>query len=151
MVVQIMMKTRQQLCILVKTRTNLIKPRRITTSHEISMSTPPIAEVTPLYWRHPTWRVPTSHQRGVYPPLGLCNSVEIKAIGEIAPWRIKLWRSYGLSCSDIVLVHVSPLFRPALTGLFVYLEVGGSSETFDEHSQGIKTENKFDCCQYRLL
>jgi phosphopantetheine adenylyltransferase len=48
-VVQIMMTTRQQLCIAVKTRTNLIKLRRITTSRENSVSTPPIAEVIPLY------------------------------------------------------------------------------------------------------
>jgi hypothetical protein len=34
---------------LVKTRTNLIKPRRITTSRENSVNTPPIAEVIPLY------------------------------------------------------------------------------------------------------
>jgi hypothetical protein len=53
------MMTRQQLYILIKpdqTWSNLIKPRRITTPHQNSVSTPPISEVIPLYWRHLTWR-----------------------------------------------------------------------------------------------
>jgi hypothetical protein len=68
MVVQIMMMTRQQLCIPVKTRTNLIKPQHITTSRENSVNTPPMAEVIPFYWRPLTWRGPTSRPRNVYPP-----------------------------------------------------------------------------------
>jgi hypothetical protein len=80
-IVQMMMMTRQQLYILIKPRSNLIKPdqtwsnlikpdqtwsnlikpRRITTSRQNSASTPPIAEVIPFY----------SRQRNVYPPLGL--------------------------------------------------------------------------------
>jgi hypothetical protein len=59
-VVQIVMTT-QQLFI-------LIKPRRITKSRQNSVGTPPIADVIPLYWRHLTWRGPTSRQRNVYPP-----------------------------------------------------------------------------------
>jgi hypothetical protein len=71
-VVQIMMMTRQQLYILInlyQTCSNLIKPRRITTSCQNSVSTPPIVDVIPLYWWHQTWYGPTSRQRNVYPPL----------------------------------------------------------------------------------
>jgi hypothetical protein len=64
-----MMMTRQQLYILIKPRSNLIKPRCITTSRQNSASTPPIAEVIPLYWRHLTWRGHTSRHRNVHPPL----------------------------------------------------------------------------------
>jgi hypothetical protein len=51
-----MMLTWQQLYILIKPRSDLIKPRRITTSHQNSVNTPPIADMIPLYWRHLTWR-----------------------------------------------------------------------------------------------
>jgi hypothetical protein len=51
-----------------QTWSNLMKPRRITTSRQNSVSTPPKADVIPLYWRHLTWRGTTSRQRNVYPP-----------------------------------------------------------------------------------
>jgi hypothetical protein len=72
-VVQIIMMTRQQLYILIIPRSNLIKPRRITTSRQNRVSTPPIADVIPLYWLHLTWRAPTSRQRKVYPLLTSWN------------------------------------------------------------------------------
>jgi len=72
----------------------------------------------------------------------LAASIISKAVGEIGHWRKKLSRSYAVGYSAVVLVSVHLSFSPAVTGLFVYLEVGDSSETFDEHSQRIRTENR---------
>jgi hypothetical protein len=76
-----MMMTRQQLYILIKPRWNLIKPRRITTSRQNSVSTPPIAEVIQFYWWHLTWRGPTSRQHNVYPPLDTHTHTHIHTRG----------------------------------------------------------------------